>query len=57
MILCLNVSATPLQHVFQITESGPQQYNKCLPFSWTTLRGKHCRHPITVMGVVDTFGL
>ena len=27
-----------------------------LPFSWTTLRGKHCRHPIAVMGVVDTFG-
>ena len=28
---------------------------QCLPFSWTTLRGKHCRHPIAVMGVVDTF--
>ena len=28
----------------------------CLPFSWTTLRGKHCRHPIAVMGVVDMFG-
>ena len=26
-----------------------------LPFSWTTLRGKHCRHTIAVMGVVDTF--
>ena len=26
------------------------------PFSWTTLRGKHCRHPIAIMGVVDTFG-
>ena len=25
-------------------------------FKWTTLRGKHCRHPIAVMGVVDTFG-
>ena len=25
-------------------------------FSWTTLRDKHCRHPIAVMGVVDTFG-
>ena len=24
-------------------------------FRWTTLRGKHCRHPIGVMGVVDTF--
>ena len=29
---------------------------QCLPFSWTTLRGKHCRHTIVVMGVVDTFG-
>ena len=27
-----------------------------VPFSWTTLTGKHCRHPIAVMGVVDTFG-
>ena len=26
-----------------------------LPFSWTTLRGKHCWHPIAVMGVIDTF--
>ena len=31
-------------------------FRQCLPFSWTTLRGKHCRHPIAVMGVVDTFG-
>jgi hypothetical protein len=38
-----NVSNTPLQ------QWGFQQ---CLPFSWTTLRGKHCRHPIAV-----TFGL
>ena len=28
---------------------------QCLPFSWTEIRGKHCRHPINVMGVVDTF--
>ena len=21
-----------------------------------TVRGKHCRHPIAIMGVVDTFG-
>ena len=41
------VSTTPLRQL------GFQQ---CLPYSWTTLRGKHCRHPITVlMGVVDTF--
>ena len=31
-------------------------FQQCLPFSWTTLRDKHCRHPIAVMGVVDTFG-
>ena len=37
-----NVSTTPFQ--------------QCLPFSWTTLRGKHCRHPIAPTGVVDTFG-
>ena len=43
-----NVSTTPLQQ---------WGFRKCLPFSWTTLRGKHCRHPIAVMGVVDTFGL
>jgi hypothetical protein len=30
-------------------------FRQCLPFSWTTIRGKHCRHPIAVMGVVDTF--
>ena len=42
-----NISTTPLR------QWGFQQ---CLPFSWTTLRGKHCRHPIAVMGVVDTFG-
>ena len=30
-------------------------FRRCLPFSWTTLRGKHCRQPITLMGVVDTF--
>ena len=30
-------------------------FSQCLPFSWTEIRGKHCRHPINVMGVVDTF--
>ena len=41
-----NVSTTPLRQWF---------FWQCLPFSWTTLRGKHCRHPIAVIGVVDTF--
>ena len=27
---------------------------QCLPFSWTTLRGKHCRQPVAVNRVVDT---
>ena len=30
-------------------------FRQCLPFSWTTLRGKNYRQPIAVMGVVDTF--
>ena len=46
--LCRNVSSTPLRQ---------WGFRQCLPFSWTTLRGKHCRHPIAVMGVVDTFRL
>ena len=41
-----NVSTTPLRQ---------WGFRQCLPFSWTTLRDKHCRHPIAVMGVVDTF--
>ena len=44
---CSNVSTTPLRH---------WGFRQCLPFSWTTLRGIHCRHPIAVMEVVDTFG-
>ena len=42
-----NVSTTPLRQ---------WGFRQCLPFSWTTLRDKHCRHPIAVMGVVDMFG-
>ena len=42
-----NASTTPFQ------QWGFWQF---LLFSWTTIRGKHCRHPITVMGAVDTFG-
>ena len=43
-----NVSTTPLWQ---------WGFWQRLPFIWTTLRGKHCWHPIAVMGVVDTFGL
>ena len=42
-----NVSTTPLRQ---------WGFRQCLPFSWITLRDKHCRHPIAVLGVVDTFG-
>ena len=44
---CPNVSITPLRQ---------WGFRQCFPFIWTTLRGKHCRHPIAVIGVVDTFG-
>ena len=46
--LCPNVSTTTLWQ---------WSFLECLPVSWTTLRGKHSRHPIALMGVVDTFGL
>ena len=48
IILGLNV---PTSHIM---EMGCRQ---CLPFSLTTLRIKHCQHPIAVMRLVDTFGL
>ena len=47
-ILCPNVSTTPLRQ---------WGFRKCLPFCWKTLSSKHCRHPIAIMGVVDTLGL
>ena len=40
-----NVSTTPLQRC---------GFRQCLPFSWTTLRDKHCRQPIAVMEVVKS---
>ena len=43
------VSTTPLQ------EWG-WGFRNCLRFSWTTLRGKHCRHPFAIIVVVDTCG-
>ena len=42
-----NVSTTPLRQ---------WGFRQCLPFSWTTLRGKDCRHPIAITVVVDMFG-
>ena len=45
---CSNISTTPLRQ---------WGFRQCLPFSWTILGGKHCRHPIAVMEVVDTFKL
>ena len=46
--LSSNISTTPLRQ---------WDFQQCLPFSWTALRGKHCWYPIAVMGDVDTFGL
>ena len=53
-----NVSQ-PLCHSPNISTTQLRQwgFRQCLPFSWTTFRGKHCRHPIAVMVVVDTFRL
>ena len=31
-------------------------FGQSLIFSWTTLKDKHCQHPIAIMQVVDTFG-
>ena len=42
-----NLSTTPLRQ---------WGFRQCLPFNWTTLRSKHCRHPTAVTGVVDTSG-
>ena len=33
--LCSNLSTTPLRQ---------WDFRQCLPFSWTTLRGTHCRN-------------
>ena len=31
-------------------------FSAMFTFQLDKLRGKHCRHPIAIMGVVDTFG-
>ena len=42
------------EHIYNsITAMG---FSPMFTFQLTTLRGKHYRHPIAVMGVVDTFG-
>ena len=41
-----NACATP------ITGMGCRQ---CLPFSWTTLRGKHCQYPIALVWFAHAF--
>ena len=46
------IRPSPNASTTQLRQRGCQQ---CLPFSWTTLRGKHCGHPIVVMAVVNTF--
>ena len=45
---CPNVSRTPWRQ---------WGFRQCLPFSWTPLRGKHCRdHPIALMVVTFRHG-
>ena len=53
--LGVSLKSTQAQNIstVHLRQWGFQQY---LPFSWATLRGKHFRHPIAFMGVVDTFG-
>ena len=46
----LSVSTTPVRKW-----GFDYVYFSCLLFRWTTLRGKHCQHPIAAMGVVETF--
>ena len=46
-----SVSHSPNVSTTQLRQWGVRQ---CLTFSWTTLRGKYCWHPIAVMWVVDT---
>merc|ERR1712051_961726 len=47
---CFAIARTYLQPHY-----GNGFFWQCLPFSWTRLRGKYCRHPIAVTGVVDMF--
>ena len=53
-----SVNSDLLSHKIYVSTTLLRQwgFRHWLPFSWTTLRGKHCRHPIAVMRVVDTFG-
>ena len=47
-------------HAFAPTYTTPLRQwgvGQSFSFSWTTLKGKHCWHPIAIMGVVDTFRL
>ena len=55
-LIFFHLTAINLQKSREITLQIQQWgFPQCLPFSWKTLRDKHCRHPIAVMGVVDTF--
>ena len=41
-----NVFTTPLRQ---------WGFRQCLPLSWTTLRRKHCRHPIAILPRTTAF--
>ena len=54
MFFGLNLLASHSARTYLQPHYGLWQWGfwQCLPFSWKTLRGKHCRHPIAIMGVV-----
>ena len=39
------------EHMYLQPHSRQWGFWQCFPFSWTTLRGKHCRQPTAVIGV------
>ena len=45
-----------LAHRAQTYPLRQWDFRQCFSFSWTTLKDKHCRHSIAVMGFVDMFG-
>ena len=57
MVCLLGWAKDYLCQKLSTTQLGQWGFRQWLPFSWTTPRVKHCRHPIAVMGAVDTLRL
>ena len=53
---CMSIRSRHSAQMYLQSHSGNGFFLQCLPFRWTTLRGKHWRHLIDVMEVVNTFG-